>query len=219
MTQSDLAKALNLTRQRVSQLVKKGMPTESVKKANAWRIKNNQMLPKGPRVLRGIHDVGIDNEFDEDIAIEESEVEESEVEESEESNEITPQFSKRDPKRAIEHLQQVESRIMKMVKSKAESPRFPILVRELRGVEKTLMDLERVYLQWQIESGEHITLTTADKIYATTLRELQMQLNNLPDSVASVANPKSPDTARRAIKEGLVEMGLRIDEELKKLNI
>lgn len=48
-SQTDIAEALGLTRQRVSILVKKGMPIDSVEAATAWRqAQEDARLRKAP---------------------------------------------------------------------------------------------------------------------------------------------------------------------------
>lgn len=182
INQSQLAAALGLTRGRVSQLKKEGMPVDSVEAARAWQARRKVMNEKAGHIAQPVKalslgdldgilksvEAGGDDDMDARI-------------------------------RTQTELCEVTRKVFMDALMSGDPAQGKLYSNYDRAI-ATLLALEKVKKQRQIEDGRLIDADEAASRYGKVLASLRQQIDRAELTVAPAANPENPALALAAYR-------------------
>lgn len=194
-SQIEIAVALGLTKGRVSQLVKEGMPTSSVEEARAWRDRrkvDNQKAghisqPVQPLVLGDLD--GILQSVTGDTG--------------------NPEMDER-IRNQVELCELTRSVFLTALQS--GDPSQGKLYGNYDRAIGTLLSLEKVRFQREQEEGRLINADAAAKRFSKVLSQLRSLIDRSELTVAPKANPENPTKALKAFRDFKEDLFRKISE-------
>ncbi len=194
--QSEIATALGLTRGRVSQLVKMGMPTESVEAARAWRAERQSSNERAGHIAQPVRPLDLSGLDDILQAVSQPQGGGDEMD--------------------VRIQQQVElCRMTREVFVNALENGDPAQGKLYGNYDRaigTLLALEKVRKQRQVEDGRLVDADEAAARFSKVLGQLRSLLDRAELTFAPKANPDNPPKALKAYREFKEDIFRKISE-------
>jgi hypothetical protein len=180
MTQTKLAEGLGLTRQAVQKLCKRGMPTDSIELARAWRARNlrSEVCAPRPPTPQSI----MESLDDADVAA------------PQDADGITANLALLSRLRSAA-IERYESALAAGEDNNARQWGALLLALAAKGAE-TETRLRRLREQ----DGETMTLDEARSVFGNILGEIKTLLTAMPAAMAAQVNPHDPPHAQHVLE-------------------
>lgn len=185
-SQTKLAKALGISQPAVAQLVKKGMPTDSLEAASEWRRNNTRSYHRRAPVVSSLP-AGIDQA---PAAID-----------PDDPDELA---------KAKLLCQRTFDEAMRAIDSNLGATAVAQMTTAYHKATQARDVVERMMVARSREAGELMHVDDVRKMVAEKIGQIRSQLDQLPAAVAQDANPADPDHSRAAVERGLEQLMVTI---------
>lgn len=197
-TQQEIATALGITKGRCSQLVKIGMPTDSVESARAWRANRKNAMENAGHISQPVRPLNLG---DLDGILRSLSREASSSDNSEMDIRIQQQ---------VELCQMTRTVFMQALQG--GDPAQGKLYSNYDRAIGTLLSLEKVRHHRLQEEGRLIDAGEASARFGKILGQLRSQIERAELTVAPKANPENPPKALKAFREFRDDLFRRMSE-------
>lgn len=198
LTQAGLGRRWGLTRQRIHQMVRQGMPLTNVEEAEAWRLVRFGIAP--PRPLAD--DGGNGSRRKQHLQNEKGAIDLP----CEPAGVAEEMLGRRDLAGVRARLQEVEHETWSMLRDAIKREDYGAAVTLHRTYSRHVRDrvsIERQLVEVERAVGSLVSRDEAVGIIAEYMEPLRVLLRALPSQLAGRANPADPELARTAIQEGV----------------
>jgi hypothetical protein len=191
ISQTVLVEKWGVTKGRISQLVKRGMPLDSVESAEEWRrkyatITPKEKAPKNPDIPDPPTEVALDLKTISDPGIEGL------------------------LGRAIEEELAAYSLVTRAFKAN-ELAALPLALRAHREAQKNRMEAHDRVEDARLRNKETITMAGAKSVISSVLNQIRAALLNAPSTLCSKLDPTRAEHARRVVDEWVQGMMTQIN--------
>lgn len=194
-SQIEIAVALGLTKGRVSQLVKEGMPTESVEAARAWREARKQYNEREGHISQPVQPLVL-GDLDNILQSVTGDTGNSEMDER-----IRNQVE----------LCRLTREVFLQALTSGDPSQGKLYGNYDRAI-GTLLSLEKVRFQREQEEGRLISADAAAARFSKVLGQLRSLIDRAELTVAPQANPENPPKALKAFREFKEDLFRKISE-------
>lgn len=201
--QSELAKAWGLTRARVCQMVKKGMPLTSLAEAESWRIAHHGGASVPGSAGGQVKSDSVSNGGGDLVLLEKPE------------NVNPSDLSREDFHGTLARLIKNEmiawSMLATAVRQKNETE-IQVRQRQYRDAVDLRVRQEKNVDEILLQRRDLISLAEAKELFGRHLQAVRLSLKNLPSRLAAKCNPSDPALAKQILNEAIEKLFKQLNE-------